>query len=62
VIEHHEPVKVVASGLAIPHPDKVKKGAKGANSKGFGHGGEDAYFFTQGKVRQGSMLVSFVQL
>jgi hypothetical protein len=47
---YHEPVHVVASGMAIPHPDKVKEsGIKGVNHKGFGFGGEDAYFYTQGR-------------
>ncbi len=46
----HEPVHVFASGMAIPHPDKVRDaGAKGVNQKGFGYGGEDAYFFSSGK-------------
>lgn len=45
-----EPVRVSVSGVAVPHPDKVKHdGAKGMNRKGFGHGGEDAYFYCQGK-------------
>ncbi|GFR39752.1 hypothetical protein Agub_g236 [Astrephomene gubernaculifera] len=45
-----EPVRLSASGMAVPHPDKVKQdGAKGVNRKGFGHGGEDSYFYCAGK-------------
>ncbi|GIL80853.1 hypothetical protein Vretimale_9436 [Volvox reticuliferus] len=44
-----KPVQLSASGVAVPHPDKVKHdGAKGVNRKGFGHGGEDAYFYCSG--------------
>ncbi|KAG2496235.1 hypothetical protein HYH03_005833 [Edaphochlamys debaryana] len=44
------PVKLSVSGVAVPHPDKVKiDGAKGVNRKGFGHGGEDSYFYAAGK-------------
>lgn len=47
---YHEPVHIIASGMAIPHPDKVKQsGAKGINQKEFGHGGEDAYFYCSGR-------------
>ena len=49
----HEAVQVFASGMAIPHPDKVKDtGAKGVNQKGFGFGGEDAYFYSSGRWGQ----------
>jgi len=42
------PVSVRASGMSIPHPEKVRKqGAKGHNTRGFGSGGEDAYFYCQ---------------
>ena len=45
-------MRIVASGLAVPHPDKVKNdGIKGVNRKGYGHGGEDSYFYCEGKVR-----------
>jgi len=39
------PLQVEASGIALPHPEKVQHGAKGVNRKGFGHGGEDSYFY-----------------
>jgi protein phosphatase PTC7 len=39
------PLKGEASGIAIPHPEKVQHGVKGVNRKGFGHGGEDSYFY-----------------
>ena len=49
-VEVGQPVQVAASGVAVPHPDKVKYDAiKGINRKGFGHGGEDAYFYCLGK-------------
>ncbi len=39
------PVKMTCSGLAIPHPEKVLKSkTKGYNVRGFGYGGEDAYY------------------
>ncbi|PNH10786.1 putative protein phosphatase 2C 55 [Tetrabaena socialis] len=45
-----QPVAMAASGVAVPHPDKVKfDGSKGVNRKGFGHGGEDAYFYCHGR-------------
>ncbi|KXZ55325.1 hypothetical protein GPECTOR_3g458 [Gonium pectorale] len=45
-----EPVRLTASGVAVPHPDKIRQdGAKGVNRKGFGHGGEDAYFYAEGR-------------
>lgn len=43
------PVRVTGAGMSIPHPDKVKQGVKGVNRRGFGYGGEDAYFITEGK-------------
>lgn len=39
------PLTVDVSGIALPHPEKVQIGMKGANKKGYGFGGEDAYFF-----------------
>lgn len=39
------PLQVEASGIALPHPEKVQHGVKGVNRKGFGHGGEDSYFY-----------------
>lgn len=39
------PLMTEASGYSIPHPEKVSAGAKGENKKGFGHSGEDAFFF-----------------
>ena len=39
------PLRVAAAGFSMPHPEKVAAGAKGANRKGFGSGGEDAYFY-----------------
>mmetsp|Transcript_10331 Transcript_10331/g.17962 ORF Transcript_10331/g.17962 Transcript_10331/m.17962 type:complete len:487 (+) Transcript_10331:106-1566(+) len=42
------PVSVTASGMSIPHPEKViKQNTKGHNTRAFGYGGEDAYFVTQ---------------
>lgn len=47
---HHEAVHISAAGMSIPHPDKVRNSAiKGVNRQGFGHGGEDAYFYCEGK-------------
>lgn len=47
---HHEAVHVTAAGMAIPHPDKIlKNGMKGVNRQGFGHGGEDSYFYCEGR-------------
>ncbi|KAL6757479.1 hypothetical protein V8C86DRAFT_2623890 [Haematococcus lacustris] len=49
VVEYPEPVKLTASGMAIPHPEKLMKGGrKGVNTRGYGHAGEDAYFFGKG--------------
>ena len=31
--------------MAIPHPEKAAEGHKGLNRKGYGYGGEDAYFY-----------------
>lgn len=42
------PLSVRASGLSIPHPDKLKMGFKGVNRKHAGHAGEDAYFYAPG--------------
>jgi protein phosphatase PTC7 len=39
------PLAVAVAGFAIPHPEKVAAGAKGANRRGAGWGGEDAYFY-----------------
>lgn len=44
----HEPVRVAAAGMAIPHPEKVTK-QKGVNQQGSGHAGEDSYFFCEGR-------------
>lgn len=45
-----QPVEVAASGIAIPHPDKIARDhIKGVNKKSFGYGGEDAYFYCHGK-------------
>ena len=42
-----EPLTVAASGVAVPHPDKIAEGApKAVNRKHEGWGGEDAYFCT----------------
>lgn len=47
---HHEAVHVTAAGMAIPHPDKIlKNGLKGVNRQGFGYGGEDSYFYCEGR-------------
>lgn len=42
-------VKIKASGMVIPHPEKVRKGVKALNKNGRGLGGEDAYFYVFGK-------------
>jgi protein phosphatase PTC7 len=39
------PMRIVASGCAIPQAEKAQAGNKGANRKGYGHAGEDAYFY-----------------
>lgn len=50
LLGHHEPIKVSAAGLAIPLPEKIiNRLSKGVNKRGFGHGGEDAYFFCEGR-------------
>ena len=44
------PVRLSASGVAFPHPDKVSKGhMKGVNQKGHGYAGEDSYFYCRGR-------------
>lgn len=44
------PVAVAVSGVAFPHPEKViKNKIRGVNMKGFGYGGEDAYFYASGQ-------------
>eukprot|EP00882_Tetradesmus_deserticola_P021596 GHRQ01023378.1.p1 GENE.GHRQ01023378.1~~GHRQ01023378.1.p1 ORF type:complete len:312 (+),score=125.34 GHRQ01023378.1:366-1301(+) len=44
------PVTVAVSGVAFPHPEKVQKNKiRGVNMKGFGYGGEDAYFYATGQ-------------
>lgn len=48
----HEPVRVAAAGMAIPHPEKVTK-QKGVNQQGSGHAGEDSYFFCEGRCVEG---------
>lgn len=42
------PLEVRASGIAIPHPDKVKAGTRGENHRHSGLAGEDAYFCAPG--------------
>ena len=42
------PLSVHSSGVAIPHPDKLKQGVRGWNSKVSGYAGEDAYFCAPG--------------
>lgn len=45
-----QPVQVAVSGVAFPHPEKViKNKIRGVNMKGFGYGGEDAYFYATGQ-------------
>lgn len=59
VHEVGQPVRLSASGVAVPHPDKVKYDSiKGVNRKGFGHGGEDAYFYCQGENNMFAMGVA----
>jgi hypothetical protein len=49
------PVDVRAAGVAFPHPEKViKNQVRGVVSRGFGYGGEDAFFFATGGVRRAS--------
>ena len=44
-----QPLKVQASAIAVPHPEKVHGGiGKAVNKKKTGWGGEDAYFCTTG--------------
>eukprot|EP00887_Chlorella_sp_A99_P001051 scaffold14.g1051.t1 len=40
------PLHVSASGISLPHPEKVAAGQRAKNKKGLGHGGEDAYFYS----------------
>ena len=48
--QYQRPVRVHASGVAIPHPAKVAdNGIKGVNRKGRGYAGEDAYFYCEGR-------------
>lgn len=42
-----EPLKARISAMVLPHMDKVAAGAKAVNRRSLGHGGEDAYFYTQ---------------
>jgi hypothetical protein len=42
------PVSIRASGVAVPHPEKVKDGKRGVNERSSGFAGEDAYFYTPG--------------
>lgn len=44
-----KPVKVLASAMAIPHPEKLKAGVKGRNNRCKGRGGEDSYFYKYGQ-------------
>ncbi|KAL4419639.1 hypothetical protein ABPG77_008580 [Micractinium sp. CCAP 211/92] len=39
------PLQPEVSAVALPHPEKAAAGKKGLNKKGFGYGGEDAYFY-----------------
>jgi hypothetical protein len=43
-----EPLEVLASAIALPHPEKVQAGTKAVNKRGLGYGGEDAYFYAWG--------------
>lgn len=42
-------VDIKASGMVIPHPQKVQQGIKAQSRNGRGLGGEDAYFYAFGK-------------
>uniref|UniRef100_A0A7S3VT51 Protein phosphatase n=1 Tax=Dunaliella tertiolecta TaxID=3047 RepID=A0A7S3VT51_DUNTE len=45
-VENPAPVSIAASGMAIPHPEKVLRSKlKGYNTQGYGYAGEDAYFY-----------------
>jgi len=49
------PVEVRAAGVAFPHPEKViKGGVRGVVARGFGYGGEDAFFFATGGATRAS--------
>lgn len=43
------PLQISSAGFSLPHPEKVQGGSKGVNRKGYGHGGEDAYFYASNK-------------
>ncbi len=60
--EEVQPVQVSASGVAFPHPEKViKNKVRGVNTRSFGYGGEDAYFYCHGRwVRCVSPMMAIV--
>lgn len=39
------PLHPEVAAVALPHPEKASAGQKGLNRKGYGYGGEDAYFY-----------------
>ena len=43
------PLRIEASGISLPHPEKVQTGVKGMNRRGSGYGGEDAYFYASNR-------------
>lgn len=43
-----EPLEVSVSAVSVPLPEKIKAGKKAYNRRGFGYGGEDAYFYSWG--------------
>lgn len=36
------------SAVSVPLPEKIKAGKKAHNRRGYGYGGEDAYFYSWG--------------
>lgn len=44
-----QPVQILASATAIPHPQKLLDGVKGVNKGTQGRGGEDSYFYSFGQ-------------
>ena len=52
-------VKIKASGMVIPHPEKVQEGMKAVNRNGRGLGGEDAFFYVFGKYAHPHLCLCF---
>ena len=43
-----EPLEVAVSAVSLPLPEKVRAGKRAVNQRGFGFGGEDAYYYSWG--------------